>query len=75
MTVLASQSMEVKSPCGGRNEEEDSLSDAGTYTIEADTQDKELEDARNKISQASVIVDLVLFQSSVSFHLVLFHSD
>uniref|UniRef100_A0A667ZVI7 Centrosomal protein 170B n=1 Tax=Myripristis murdjan TaxID=586833 RepID=A0A667ZVI7_9TELE len=75
MTVLASQSMEVKSPCGARNEEEDSLSDAGTYTIEADTQDKELEDARNKISQASVIVDLVLFQSSVSFHLVLFHSD
>ncbi|XP_029937721.1 centrosomal protein of 170 kDa protein B isoform X2 [Myripristis murdjan] len=57
MTVLASQSMEVKSPCGARNEEEDSLSDAGTYTIEADTQDKELEDARNKISQVFGVVE------------------
>uniref|UniRef100_A0A673CJ74 Centrosomal protein 170B n=1 Tax=Sphaeramia orbicularis TaxID=375764 RepID=A0A673CJ74_9TELE len=39
-------------PQGGpRNEEEDSLSDAGTYTIEADVQDKELEEARSKIDQ------------------------
>lgn len=51
---LASQSVEVKSPRGGpRTEEEDSLSDAGTYTIEADVQDKELEEARSKIDQAS----------------------
>lgn len=49
----ASQSFEVKSPTGPRNEEEDSLSDAGTYTIETDVQDKELEEARSKIDQAS----------------------
>ncbi|XP_056151592.1 centrosomal protein of 170 kDa protein B [Lampris incognitus] len=50
----ASQSAEVKSPrYGPKNEEEDSLSDAGTYTIEADAQDKELEEARRKIDQAS----------------------
>ncbi|XP_048830798.1 centrosomal protein of 170 kDa protein B isoform X4 [Brienomyrus brachyistius] len=34
-----------------RNEEEDSLSDAGTYTIETDAQDKEVEEARNMIDQ------------------------
>nr|XP_033498483.1 centrosomal protein of 170 kDa protein B isoform X1 [Epinephelus lanceolatus] len=49
---MASQSEEVKSPhVGPRNEEEDSLSDAGTYTIEADIQDRELEEARSKIDQ------------------------
>ncbi|XP_059208693.1 centrosomal protein of 170 kDa protein B isoform X2 [Centropristis striata] len=49
---MASQSGEVKSPhVGPRNEEEDSLSDAGTYTIEADIQDRELEEARSKIDQ------------------------
>uniref|UniRef100_A0A3B5BIK3 Centrosomal protein 170B n=1 Tax=Stegastes partitus TaxID=144197 RepID=A0A3B5BIK3_9TELE len=49
---LASPTVEVKSPHGGpRNEEEDSLSDAGTYTIETEAQDKELEDARSKIDQ------------------------
>ncbi|XP_024233884.1 centrosomal protein of 170 kDa protein B isoform X3 [Oncorhynchus tshawytscha] len=34
-----------------RNEEEDSLSDAGTYTIETESQDKEVEEARNMIDQ------------------------
>lgn len=34
-----------------RNEEDDSLSDAGTYTIETETQDKEVEEARNMIDQ------------------------
>lgn len=43
------QNVEVRSP---RNEEEDNLSDAGTYTIEADVQDKEVEEARRKIDQA-----------------------
>lgn len=38
---------------GPRNEEEDTLSDAGTYTIETEVQDKELEEARSKIDQAS----------------------
>nr|XP_046268338.1 centrosomal protein of 170 kDa protein B isoform X2 [Scatophagus argus] len=49
---LVSQIAEVKSThVGPKNEEEDSLSDAGTYTIEADIQDKELEEARSKIDQ------------------------
>ncbi|XP_051242179.1 centrosomal protein of 170 kDa protein B isoform X2 [Dicentrarchus labrax] len=49
---LASQSVEVKSPhVGLKHEEEDSLSDAGTYTIEMDIQDRELEEARSKIDQ------------------------
>lgn len=47
--------MEAKGPRGGsRNEEEDSLSDAGTYTIEAEAQDKDVEEARNKIDQVSL---------------------
>ncbi|XP_072222092.1 centrosomal protein of 170 kDa protein B [Leuresthes tenuis] len=50
----ASQSGEVKSL---RNEEEDSLSDAGTYTIETDLQDKELEEARGKIDQVFGVVE------------------
>ncbi|XP_028421883.1 centrosomal protein of 170 kDa protein B isoform X1 [Perca flavescens] len=49
---LASQNVEVKSPYVGlKNEDEDSLSDAGTYTIEADVQDRELEEARSNIDQ------------------------
>ncbi|KAF1377086.1 hypothetical protein PFLUV_G00218280 [Perca fluviatilis] len=34
-----------------RGEEDDSLSDAGTYTIETETQDREVEEARNMIDQ------------------------
>lgn len=34
-----------------RMEEEDSLSDAGTYTIETESQDKEVEEARSMIDQ------------------------
>ncbi|KAM9341296.1 centrosomal protein of 170 kDa protein B [Symphorus nematophorus] len=48
---LVSQSA-VKSPTvGPKHEEEDSLSDAGTYTIDTDIQDRELEEARSKIDQ------------------------
>ncbi|KAF7665027.1 hypothetical protein LDENG_00158450 [Lucifuga dentata] len=55
---LVPQSMEVNSSHGGpRNEEEDSLSDAGTYTIEADNLDKEVEEARNKIDQVFGVVE------------------
>ncbi|KAM4543252.1 centrosomal protein of 170 kDa protein B isoform 2-T2 [Odontesthes bonariensis] len=50
----ASQGVEVKSL---RHEEEDSLSDAGTYTIETDLQDKELEEARSKIDQVFGVVE------------------
>ncbi|KAM6992776.1 centrosomal protein of 170 kDa protein B isoform 1-T1 [Tautogolabrus adspersus] len=38
-----------------RNEEDDSLSDAGTYTIE--TEDKEVEEARNMIDQVFGVLD------------------
>lgn len=48
--AMPAQNLEVRSP---RHQEDDSLSDAGTYTIEADFQDKELEEARSRIDQAS----------------------
>ena len=57
---VAFQGVEDKSPhVGPRNEEEDTLSDAGTYTIEADIQDRELEEARSKIDQASFFRRLI----------------
>ncbi|XP_017282929.1 centrosomal protein of 170 kDa protein B isoform X2 [Kryptolebias marmoratus] len=40
-----------------RNEEDDSLSDAGTYTIETESQDKEVEEARNMIDQVFGVLD------------------
>ncbi|XP_056873518.1 centrosomal protein of 170 kDa protein B isoform X4 [Takifugu flavidus] len=40
-----------------RNEEDDSLSDAGTYTIETEAQDKEVEQARNMIDQVFGVLD------------------
>lgn len=52
---LPAQSAEVKSAhVSSKNEEEDTLSDAGTYTIETDVQDRELEEARSKIDQVSL---------------------
>ena len=51
---------EVKSPLlSPRAEEEDCLSDAGTYTIEGDIQDKELEEARSKIDKVSLSIYFV----------------
>ncbi|XP_026210872.1 centrosomal protein of 170 kDa protein B isoform X2 [Anabas testudineus] len=50
-----SQNVEVKSPLLGP--EDDCLSDAGTYTIETDVQDKELEEARSKIDQVFGVVE------------------
>ncbi|KAM8725257.1 centrosomal protein of 170 kDa protein B isoform 2-T2 [Acanthopagrus schlegelii] len=40
-----------------KNEEDDSLSDAGTYTIETESQDKEVEEARNMIDQVFGVLD------------------
>ncbi|TDH00797.1 hypothetical protein EPR50_G00192720 [Perca flavescens] len=40
-----------------RGEEDDSLSDAGTYTIETETQDREVEEARNMIDQVFGVLD------------------
>lgn len=51
---LSSQNVEENSAhvCP-KNEDDDNLSDTGTYTIEADVQDRELEEARSKIDKAS----------------------
>lgn len=43
--------VETKGSRVTRTEEEDSLSDAGTYTIETESQDKEVEEARSMIDQ------------------------
>ncbi|XP_077587964.1 centrosomal protein of 170 kDa protein B [Stigmatopora nigra] len=42
---------------GSRNSEEDTLSDAGTYTIDADLSDKELEEARKRIDKVFGVVE------------------
>lgn len=58
----ASRTVDVQSQ---RNQEEDNLSDAGTYTIEADVQDKELEEARRKIDQARCSVYIIFLLATV----------
>ncbi|GAA6085530.1 centrosomal protein of 170 kDa protein B isoform X2 [Tachysurus ichikawai] len=40
-----------------RTEDEDSLSDAGTYTIETESQDKDVEEARSMIDQVFGVLD------------------
>ncbi|XP_029282183.1 LOW QUALITY PROTEIN: centrosomal protein of 170 kDa protein B-like [Cottoperca gobio] len=40
-----------------RSEEDDSLSDAGTYTIETESQDREVEEARDMIDQVFGVLD------------------
>uniref|UniRef100_A0A8C9RSW8 Centrosomal protein 170B n=2 Tax=Scleropages formosus TaxID=113540 RepID=A0A8C9RSW8_SCLFO len=60
MTPLLSQGVRMMDPKTSkviRNEEEDSLSDAGTYTIETEVQDKEVEEARNMIDQVFGVLD------------------
>ncbi|KAL4656423.1 centrosomal protein of 170 kDa protein B isoform X3 [Arapaima gigas] len=60
MTQLLSQGVRTMDPKTSkviRNEEEDSLSDAGTYTIETEAQDKEVEEARNMIDQVFGVLD------------------
>ncbi|TNN87175.1 Centrosomal protein B [Liparis tanakae] len=57
---VSSQDAEVRSPhAGPKNEEEDSLSDAETYTIEGEVQDKELEEARSRIDLASFFLQFI----------------
>ncbi|XP_030338036.1 centrosomal protein of 170 kDa protein B isoform X2 [Strigops habroptila] len=48
---------EVKSAQGRRNDEEDSVSETGTYTIETETQDKEVEEARKMIDQVFGVLE------------------
>ncbi|GAA6108612.1 centrosomal protein of 170 kDa protein B isoform X1 [Tachysurus ichikawai] len=42
---------------GSKQEEEDTLSDAGTYTIETEGHDKEVEEARNMIDQVFGVLE------------------
>ncbi|XP_056301569.1 centrosomal protein of 170 kDa protein B isoform X1 [Danio aesculapii] len=49
--------VETKATRVTRTEEEDSLSDAGTYTIETESQDKEVEEARSMIDQVFGVLD------------------
>ncbi|XP_051731907.1 centrosomal protein of 170 kDa protein B isoform X3 [Ctenopharyngodon idella] len=49
--------VETKGSRATRTEEEDSLSDAGTYTIETESQDKEVEEARSMIDQVFGVLD------------------
>ncbi|NWQ78106.1 C170B protein, partial [Columbina picui] len=48
---------EVKSAQGRRNDEEDSMSETGTYTIETESQDKEVEEARKMIDQVFGVLE------------------
>ncbi|KAF4792549.1 Centrosomal protein of 170 kDa protein B [Turdus rufiventris] len=50
-------SPEVKSAQGRRNDEEDSVSETGTYTIETESQDKEVEEARKMIDQVFGVLE------------------
>lgn len=56
---LSAQNIEAKSVhvCS-KNEEDDNLSDTGTYTIETDVQDGELEEARSKVDKVSLFTFL-----------------
>ncbi|XP_012993940.2 centrosomal protein of 170 kDa protein B isoform X2 [Esox lucius] len=55
--VLGIRGVDPKASRVVRNDEEDSLSDAGTYTIETESQDKEVEEARNMIDQVFGVLD------------------
>ncbi|XP_069639401.1 centrosomal protein of 170 kDa protein B isoform X6 [Haliaeetus albicilla] len=48
---------EIKSAQGRRNDEEDSVSETGTYTIETESQDKEVEEARKMIDQVFGVLE------------------
>ncbi|XP_065539966.1 centrosomal protein of 170 kDa protein B isoform X8 [Lathamus discolor] len=48
---------DVKSAQGRRNDEEDSVSETGTYTIETESQDKEVEEARKMIDQVFGVLE------------------
>ena len=49
-----------------RPDEDDNLSDAGTYTIEAEALDKEVEEARNMIDQVSLSAAIISWSSARS---------
>ncbi|XP_026861086.2 centrosomal protein of 170 kDa protein B isoform X2 [Electrophorus electricus] len=57
LSSVAVSGVDSKSSRMVHTEEEDSLSDAGTYTIETESQDKEVEEARNMIDQVFGVLD------------------
>ncbi|KAJ8356316.1 hypothetical protein SKAU_G00191100 [Synaphobranchus kaupii] len=57
MPLGVAHSVDPKTSKAVRGEEEDSLSDAGTYTIETESQDKEVEEARDMIDQVFGVLD------------------
>ncbi|KAM9466202.1 centrosomal protein of 170 kDa protein B isoform 1-T3 [Clarias gariepinus] len=56
-TSMSTSHTEERTPKGSRQEEDDTLSDAGTYTIETDGPDKEVEEARNLIDQVFGVLE------------------
>ncbi|XP_048856479.1 centrosomal protein of 170 kDa protein B-like isoform X1 [Brienomyrus brachyistius] len=54
---VSAHSMDPKASKAVRTEEEDSLSDAGTYTIEMEAPDKEVEEARSMIDKVFGVPD------------------
>lgn len=56
-TSISISGMDPRTSRTVRTEEEDSLSDAGTYTIETESQDKEVEEARSMIDQVFGVLD------------------
>ncbi|XP_042718753.1 centrosomal protein of 170 kDa protein B isoform X6 [Lagopus leucura] len=50
-------SPELTAAQGRRNDEEDSVSETGTYTIETESQDKEVEEARKMIDQVFGVLE------------------
>ncbi|KAM9294655.1 centrosomal protein of 170 kDa protein B [Gastrophryne carolinensis] len=58
-TVMASGPLAPENAAarGKKNEEEDSLSDAGTYTIETENPDQEVEEARKRIDEVFGVFD------------------
>ncbi|XP_051578757.1 centrosomal protein of 170 kDa protein B isoform X2 [Myxocyprinus asiaticus] len=58
----------------GPKQEEDSLSDAGTYTIETDGPDKEVVEARNMIDQVFGVGDSSQTSAATTFKSIVDHS-
>ncbi|XP_017331047.1 centrosomal protein of 170 kDa protein B isoform X4 [Ictalurus punctatus] len=57
LTPISTSCADEKTPKGPRQEEDDTLSDAGTYTIETEGPDKEVEEARNLIDQVFGVLE------------------
>ncbi|XP_053093355.1 centrosomal protein of 170 kDa protein B isoform X2 [Pangasianodon hypophthalmus] len=65
-TSTSTSCTDEKTPKGSRHEEEDTLSDAGTYTIETEGPDKEVNEARNMIDQVFGVLECPEYSSQPS---------